>query len=134
MSNEDQVIDFLKKLSSNCDSLDDCLKFCGKYRSSENAEVVVLSTSLLGIFYEIVNYLEYFESEIEKKFGGVNTDDEWKRIRDNIIGDLSKKIKDEDTIKSNEKRLKLISSLISAWENLPKENVAILLQRFKSNS
>jgi len=130
MNNEKEVIDFLEEFSSTINTLDDCINFCRNHRNSDNVEIVVISSALLAIFYEMIDYLDYFESEIEKKFGGV-TIREWERIRDSVFAALLETMKEKDHLNEHAARLELIADVVSSWENLHKEDAEKILRSLK---
>jgi hypothetical protein len=125
---QEEIRKFLRALSSNCNDLNDCIKFCVQNRKGKSREIIIMSSSLLGALYEVNDYLDYFESQIEKKFG-FNSLDEWQRVREIMFKDFLEKIENETYYNTSEKSMDLVASIISAWDSLHKESEEEILKR-----
>ncbi len=127
MNKDNQMTEFFQDLASNIDDLEYCVRLCENNLRSEKAELSVISMSTLRVFDEIRLYLEYFNSEIAKKFGfrGIS---EWGRIKSGVLEDFAQEIEERD-LSTQSVRLRITDDLIKKWSNFPREKETDIMNR-----
>lgn len=136
---DEEIHGFLKQLTLKMEEageekkyripVEEVMDYCRNNRRTSIPEINVISTSILEIFVEIMGYLDYYEEEIEKSFAGALTTDEWNRIYNEVVGPFIEKIKSEESIMNQERRLAVISDFIERWLNFEKEEKEKILER-----
>lgn len=121
MINNSEVQEFFTGLASSSNNLEHLARICREYRNTKNSEIKVLSTCLIEVFNEIKQYLDYFESELERKFG-FSQASEWKRVQETVISELIEGLTDAKKSETSQGRLELISTFISKWDSFPRED------------
>ena len=132
MSKEKEYSDFFQNLASNIDNLDFCMGLCENKLNSDRVELTVISAGLMRVFDEISLYLEYFNSEIAKKFGFVGVG-EWERIKREVLEDFAREIEERD-LDTQSERLRITSYFIQQWNNFPREEEGEIMNRGKGNN
>lgn len=131
MNEDNQITKFFQDLESNIDDLDFCIRLCENNIKAESAELSVISMSALRVFEEIRLYLEYFNSEIAKKFGFRGTS-EWGRIKSNVLENFAQEIEERD-LSTQSTRLRVADDLIKKWTNFPREKETNIMNRELEN-
>lgn len=124
MNGTDRANIFLSNFSTLPNDLESYIKYCTEHTHNRDAETIVISTSLLEVLYEVEEYLEYFEQNILKKIlVDYSVEGEWDRIYQNVFREFLDTLQNEANYDTVDKRLTIISKLISNWKNLPKDKI-----------
>src|SRR3972149_249492 len=98
---DQQIHDFLSGLVGQTANLRAVIDYCYERRKIANPTLRILATSLVEIFREIDDYLEYFETELEAKFGFASKAEKAK-IQEIVLNPFIKYLSDQDNLGSME--------------------------------